>query len=439
MTFASQLTAKQMRSIRRDIDLIFSKKGSTEPKTIEEFKLLGLFPPKLRYKDRDIYLSSRGVESLRRITSFIYQTDKYSVLVDFNDVFQSVQKELENWLSKKLVPDEHEFLSLLNERLEKKIDSFTYLCKVDGIKLKEVKKLEIGKKAIEPYSSALVKHAKFSSDDIVKIIDEEYEDSFVITGEEKASSTVSLSKFYFHCESYLSLLRMYACAIYKTAIKKTKISLVNDCSVAWGPASTIGWHYSNGDGVFTRYFKSTQDLEFDNELIGYLHETCFFNEAASLIEKQGRNELEDSIVKAIRWFGEAQNDRFDASKWIKLWTCLECFFTLNSTEITEANARGIASLLLYGGYGIDDFGDYTSLKSKIKSFYSSRSKIIHNADYAHVDEKSLNELAYMVAWVIITVVSLLPKGYSTRIEIKQQADRLDNLTIKSSGRKKLRR
>jgi hypothetical protein len=45
----------------------------------------------------------------------------------------------------------------------------------------------------------------------------------------------------------------------------------------------------------------------------------------------------------------------------------------------------------------------------------------------------------MVAWVIITVVSLLPKGYSTRIEIKQQADRLDNLTIKSSGRKKLRR
>ena len=162
--------------------------------------------------------------------------------------------------------------------------------------------------------------------------------------------------------------------------------------------------------VYKRYIKSSHDFTIDKELLNYLSKTCFLNEAASLIEKQRRNELEEAILKAIYWFGQVQDDTNDASKWIKLWTCLECFFSLDKNEITESNARGIASLLIYGGYKIDDFGDFMKLKSKIKIFYEFRSKIIHNADFKQIDSKSLYDLSLITAWVIIVAVSLLPSG-----------------------------
>lgn len=441
MTLVSKMTAKQLRSIRRDIKIIFSKKGVTFPKTTEEFKELGMFPPKIVYKNKDIYLSKLGIDSLKRITTFICEIDEYSVLLDFSDVFKSVKTEIDHWISNDSIPDENEFLVSLEKRLCASVDIFTYLCKIDGIAIDGLASLKLGNKTIEVFSNSCLSNLKLPFPDLYEIVDKEYSGSLVIKGEERGSGDVSLSRFYFHCESYLSLLSVYSCAIYKEAITRAKILLVNNCSIAWGPASTVGWRNSDCNVVFKRYFKSAEDINFDKELLDYLNSTCFFSESASLIEKQQRNELEEAVVKAVYWFGEAQRDQFGASKWIKLWTCLECFFTLksDSDKITESNARGIASLLLFGGYNIDEFGDYSHLKSKIKQFYSSRSKIIHNADYAHIDGKSLRELSYMVAWVIIVVVSLLTKGYSTKPQIKEQADRFDKITIKPSGREKLRR
>lgn len=424
--------------MRRDIDIVFSRKGIACPKTIEDFKSLGFFSPTLKYKDREIYLSSEGIIAVRRISSFVHETEKYSGLVDYNDVFQSILEDVEPWLADALVPDEQDFLASLDERLNAKIETFTYFCRVDGLELKDIDEIRIGKKSVRAYSSKILEGVDFHSDDIKDVIKKEYNEVFIIFGEECGSSSVAHSRFYYHSEICLSLLRLYSCAIYKSAIRKVKLRLINNCSAAFGPASTVGWDNADKSGTFTRCFRSEQDLELDTELLHYLSESCFFDESGDLIEKQERSELEESIVKAIYWFGEAQKDRFDASSWIKLWTCLECFFSLDRSNITEANARGIASLLLFGGYNINDFGDYHSLKAKISSFYDTRSNIIHNADYTHIEQTDLDELAYMVAWVIITIVSLLPQGYSTRKQIKEQANRLDNLT-KSSERKKLRR
>ena len=76
---------------------------------------------------------------------------------------------------------------------------------------------------------------------------------------------------------------------------------------------------------------------------------------SSLVGKKQNNELENAILKALFWIGEAQKDRSYASAWIKLWSSMECFFTLGDKQITELNAQGIASILVYGGYSHKEF------------------------------------------------------------------------------------
>jgi len=170
---------------------------------------------------------------------------------------------------------------------------------------------------------------------------------------------------------------------------------------------------------------------------------CFFKELSNLIDKQERNELEDAVVKSLFWIGEAQKDRSHASAWVKLWSCVECFFTLDNEEITELNARGIASILTFGGYSHEKYGDYEQLKNKIKKYYALRSKVVHRAEYTHIDQLLLEEFSFIVAWVIITMTSLLDRGYTTLAQVKEQAERLDKVktksNVKSSGRGELHR
>ena len=167
----------------------------------------------------------------------------------------------------------------------------------------------------------------------------------------------------------------------------------------------------------------------NSDLLAHLGDECFFQEISDLIDKDQRNELEESILKSLYWLGEAQKDSSNASSWVKLWSCLECFFTLGEKEITEKNARGIASLILYGGYFHQDYRDYDELKKLIKTYYGLRSKIVHRAEHRHIDDGLLLKLSYLVAWVIITMASLMMRGYTKLAQVREKADIADKTCL----------
>jgi len=133
------------------------------------------------------------------------------------------------------------------------------------------------------------------------------------------------------------------------------------------------------------------------------------------------------VSKSLFWIGEAQKERSHASDWVKLWSCVECFFVFGEEKVTERNSQGLASILVFGGYVHDQFSDYNDLKTKIKKFYGLRSKIVHHAEYTQIDETLLEELSFMVTWLIITMVSLLDRGYTMLSDIQEQAERLDKI------------
>lgn len=431
MTLYNRLTAKQKRSIRKDIDLICSVKGLSFPQTIDEamaeLKEIGFWSPHVTVNKREIYLSEDGKVALRRICDFVYKTKKYDYVLDYNDIFQEVIAEVERWLNASLIPNDAEFINPLDMLLSKKVDNFKYTCKVDGLSFDKIENIIIGQREITKYDQKLISEVNDVSEDTSNFINKEYVNSLVIIGTEKGSRSVSKEKFYHNSELSLSVLRLYSCALYRGAIRRIKIRLINNCADAYGQASTFGWTESEKSLIFTRHCRSEQDLKIESELLNSLGSQFFFKEVSSLIDKQKRNELEDAIVKSLFWIGEAQKDRSNASAFVKLWSCVECFFTLGKYKITERNARGISSMLVFGGYVHEEYRDYVQLKKKIKDYYDLRSNVVHRAEYKHIDQITLDEFAFIVAWVIITMVSLLSRGYTTLAQVREQAERLDKI------------
>ncbi|BBO87506.1 HEPN domain-containing protein [Desulfosarcina ovata] len=269
--------------------------------------------------------------------------------------------------------------------------------------------------------------------DLLDTIKKEYANSLVIMGTEMGSRAAAKERLYHNAELSLSVLRLYTCALYRQAIQGVNIRLLDDCFTTYKPVTTFGWTEPGKSLSFTKHFGSIQNFKIDPNILNHLKNDLFFNKISTLIGKQDRNELEEAVVKSLHWIGEAQKDKSRSSAWIKLWSCLECFFTIGRKKISERNARGIAAILVFGGYRHEQYDDYNGLKKKIKEYYGLRSKIVHRAEYTHIGSIQLSELAYIVAWVIITMASLLDKGYQTLSKVREQSDRLDRISTRKAA------
>jgi hypothetical protein len=180
--------------------------------------------------------------------------------------------------------------------------------------------------------------------------------------------------------------------------------------------------------------EGTQNLPLNAESIAYLRRVCFLDRIVALVDEVERTEVQDAIVRALYWFGDAHGDRNPVMRFIKLWTCVECFFAIDDTEITEANARGITTLLTFVGCGIVEPKDYLKFKRRLKSLYELRSRAIHRAEFDLVENADLEEFSHWVGWMIVSMVALAERGYRTLAAVKGQALRLDRIIAKAAAR-----
>jgi len=176
----------------------------------------------------------------------------------------------------------------------------------------------------------------------------------------------------------------------------------------------------------------TQDLPLDSIGTKYLTEQCFLRQMAVLVGMSERTELQGAIVRALYWMADAYRDRNPMMQFVKLWSCIECFFAITKERITDANAKGIASILVFGGYRVLEPGQYGDTKRRVEDLYDLRSQALHRAQFGHVDTSDLNQLSSWVAWIIVTMVSLSQRGYKTLEQVKEQVVRLDNLSDRPS-------
>ncbi len=178
---------------------------------------------------------------------------------------------------------------------------------MNGFLLDGIDNIVIGNKEVKIYDPKQISNLSGTNDAFHKTITKEFANKLVIIGTEQGSQAIAQEKFYHNSELALSILRLYSCALYSSAIHDIKIQLIPDCDRSHNRPGFFFWSNTEDSlTTLTGYLGSKQDFKINPKLIGELNSNYFFNEVSSIIEKKDKNELENAVVKSLFWIGEAQ-------------------------------------------------------------------------------------------------------------------------------------
>jgi hypothetical protein len=425
----SELPPKTKRIIEHDLQTLFSPRAfiSGGIDAIRKLGQLALFR-EVKYNRRSLFLSDEGAAALKRLTNSIHELPTLADSVSRREVEIEAKSQYEELLRQHLQADGQEFTDSVTERLLAAVREYQVLIKLDGLNLMDQDCIDLGALRIQKADKALLNSMKcgglLDKQEIFKLFD----GTVWLVGRVAGSPDIARERFGLNASLAVGLLGVCAAILYPGALWRTSVHAMLSPTLDRKPAPLLVWEHEKDYASLSFSGKGTQDLPLDSGRVNFLIKECFLKEMASLIGKPSRTELQDAVVRAIYWMSDAYRDRNKVMQFIKLWTCMECFFAISNEGITEANAKGIASTITYGGYRLAVPSEYGETKRRVKRLYALRSKALHRAQFGHVKTSDLDELAAWVAWIIVTMVSFSQRGYTTLRQLAEQIVRLDRLS-----------
>lgn len=428
------LTIKEIRIASRQITQLFGKKSIFIPRTIEELEYVGLSLPSLKLNGSAVWLSDSGKNALIKLSELFLKNERYEDYLDFDDVTEAVKSNYQKHLDKATKPTPEDFCNEVIIKLDGLIDVWTNICEVEGLSFVDLDYLELGHGKLEKFNESMLDAISFKEgrdEPLRESLLSKLKGKLVFLGSEKGSSTFATTKFKHNANISLSILRVFICSNFKGGFTHSHIRLRSVSSFEYQGGDMLGWS-STGKWFTSGSASQRQVFDLSTKHLEQFNEFSLYSKISDIVNKKSPNELEAAIIKSLYWFGEAHSDSSLASAWLKLWSCLECFFSKDSHEITEANARGIASIFMYGDIdmklkNIVELQDYKTLKSTIKKYYKLRSAVAHRAEYKKVDEHSTILLSYIVGTIILSITCLACRGYGSLERISKESMRLDKI------------
>lgn len=420
-----EMNAKQKRIIERDIGTLFSPKALLSNFTIEDIKRLGIFHPTIRFEKKQLYLSNEGIEALRRLSNLIYSRKFFEGFVSKQDIINKVKECYEKWIERLQQPTGQEFTEEVIDSLFAIVKDYGFLILVEGLDLKDQNAIQLGSVRIQRSDRALMESVKFEGYLEFEPIYEMFKDGLWLIGQSRGSVDIASENFDHRAFLTIGIIAVYGSILYQGAIWRSRVRAVTSPLEHRKAVASLRWEVGGKNPSLRRNWGKEQELSLNSVSIAYLTKECFLEQLASLPDKNNRSDLEDAIIRSLYWFADAYRDRNHIMQFIKLWSCAECFFTIEKEEIAELNAKGIASILAFAGYQIIEPQEYPKFKGRVKRSYDLRSKALHRAKFRHIETSDLNDLSFWIAWVIISMVALSERGYKTLQQVHEQITQLD--------------
>nr|WP_136251506.1 HEPN domain-containing protein [Ningiella ruwaisensis] len=437
MTYStpSGLSKKEVRTLLRLLPQQ-AKSKCFQSFDIEKIKSMDTFQQSITVDGGSLFLSNYGMTIQSDICEVLAKSERYRGLVSMRKIRGIIRKRLELLYNRKNTVYEENYLNSILDDIDATIKQYTFVCEVAGLDFSYECCIDLGFGTLRLFDKELIKDVKPHR------LQDIWEDNFVrpITGKlvflgcAYGEHDVALSKYYDNANLSLSCLRLLACANFKRAFREAHVSIKGRGGFSYQPSSTFGWNKDNGRLISTSSASARREVYFDTEITkGFLAEISLTH-LPEILKKEDRTELEETIVKSFYWFGEANSDSSLPSAFLKLWSCLECFFTLRNEEITKRNAIGIASLFLYGDIDmkqedIAELKDYRSIKKTVSRYYALRSKIAHRGVRIGINDYQVTILAFLTCIIILAATSLARRGYHELASLEREATRLDNIHV----------
>jgi len=421
------MTPKEKRTIERDLETLFSTKAFIIPATIEVWKSLGFFHPQVRTDNGALPLSPVGIAALRRLTGIVQKFPELRDSCSSKEIAEQVHESYEGWIKRLLQPDGQEFVDGVRDALLATVKERIFLVGVEGLDLEDLERLNLGLTTICKADPALLSEIEFGGALTSEWVQSQFASKLWLIGNSQGSPEVSRQQFEHRTVLTVGILAVCGALLFKGAIWQSHVRAVIAPHQQTMAVSVFSWDAGGANPNVSRSWGQDKKLPLNAEAVSYLRKECFLDRLAELLGLKERTEVQDAIVRALYWFADAHADPNTTMRFIKLWSCAECFFAITDQDVTEANARGIATILTFAGYGITTAGEYAKFKRRLKAFYDLRSRAVHRAQFGEVQLQDLEEFSRLIAWLIVSMTALTERGYQTLASIKEQVVRLDRI------------
>ena len=247
----------------------------------------------------------------------------------------------------------------------------------------------------------------------------------VVNGDSK-TATLKANK---NARKLINYFRFVICVLFHERISENlmKIGISSQMYSNMEEGLSIG-RTKYGLGTFYgRGRRSMEDLVLTNQRLKNLGENAYMNKFVSILDKERPSELEGSILTAIYWTGEAQ-DEYDLDvAFLKYFLSMEAIFT-GVDKPTHSLASRVACVNAFGGYGAVDQGSIDDEYRSLKHLYRKRSKIIHRGMSVTKDDVvTASDVAYicrLAAFSILEMLAMSSAGYDDMTKVRCRIDSL---------------
>lgn len=149
----------------------------------------------------------------------------------------------------------------------------------------------------------------------------------------------------------------------------------------------------------------------------------------SLAEKTNRTDLEQAIVTAVTWFGDAHNEEDVQVSYVKYWIALEALVTAHRRGRVSGRLKEGIRVMLKHAMGMD------VNKSEIQRAYGLRSEIAHGVCRSLTTWRDRNIANQWACQCIALCLRLCGYGYTDRQQIEHQTARIDRILSEAEQRR----
>lgn len=406
--------------------MLTNEKNYLIPETAEDFRKVGIVPffeigsVMVFAQDKVKTVVSKTAERLREelgVERFSLQT-----------VYEALREEIQSHFSEKKAKSFEASLDSILAAIQSKDSEREHTRIVCGLVLKDFNCLSFGcwsiRRLDEPTIEAVVDRAAGNEghqEHVRRFLTNRLKNKTVITvrcrGDQEQSRIQAEHIARYLLNVFRLLVSIHAMSKDAQHFFEIQLDSSDNQSVPSFSFDTSSGAYTTQIGLDILQYR--QDYELTSQNLTILRDSWGADYLWNLVEQVARNDIQDSLLTAVTWFGDAQQERDPQVAYVKYWTALEALITGHEKGRQEARLKVVIPIL------IRQHAKNAPTKTQISKAYDLRSRIIHRGSLAQVRRSDVNTLCRWTAECIATFVKLALRGYETRLKVEDHSDAIE--------------
>jgi hypothetical protein len=369
---AFPLSKKQARIIQRALIQLAGAKSYKPIKSLEDFGE-GPFGRELQLTNhRMVLLTEHGMAQVEQIVNTTIEADPYADLADYADVWSASWKTLEELASNgQMAEGAEEWLGLISARIKPQIHSRVIVVPFVGVEFKDIEDLVLGsfklvRPSIRHFEAMGVDHEWA---DVPRIISGYRDRELWLYGRAHGTPRVAERRFRTTADLVAGLLAVAVAVLSTSGAARIFISPTMTGHDSHGDATWFSWEEESAKFTIHRSGIRGVPFEIDSGLRDQLYQAGTITTAMRIFEAEERTPLEEAVTRGFHWFADAHRDPTPVMQFVKYWSCIETFFSIDEEEITKSVSIGVAAVLVFGGFEFAPREHYSNVKKRVASLY----------------------------------------------------------------------